>query len=277
MQEAMPTFRPHLHPRFLLTRRVGTGVFGLATCAALVGACHGLHGAGALAVAKAAEDELWRQGTPAHVRDDYQVEASELKLFLRYEAEFTYVEPGGREHRGTVDVTTMFYDPIRFNTPPGVRYDPDHPDRYVTSWQVNAGWNRLGLPLTLLVGLSAAGAGLARETRRIARRLAVLQRACPFSDWELVTLPARRVDGAHGTTAWRYVAPSEDEGALAEHEYWAGGTPLLIGEDGTSIAGLRLASAPAVVVPLADDLRPFLFSVGDAASLRASLARLAAG
>lgn len=268
------TFFPDLQPRFVLTRRIGVVVFSLMVGAALAGAAWGLVESARLFLRKSAEDELWARGVESHVPDDYAVDAHDVKLFRRYEATFRYIDARGQARPGSVDVWTWFYDPIGFNLPPRVRHDPERPERYVTSWQVERGWNRLGFPMTLLLGLGAASAAMSRELRQLARRIVRLRRECPQGEWELLTLPARVTQGQHGATICTYVGPVLGEEGHEEQGYSSGGTPLFLDGSKTRLAALRLTSDHQVVVPLADDLGPFWFSDDEAERLRTALETL---
>lgn len=267
-------YQPRLHPRFVSMDRNGRWFLGVLVLGALAIALYGFWGSVALIRAKPAEDDLWQRGTPAHVPDDYEVKARSRLIFQSYEAEFTYLDAERHARHGSLAIWTMFYDPIPFNRPPVVRYDPQHPEAFVTSWQVEAGWNRLGPPLILLLVGAAGAFGIGWELRRAGRWLAALERACPFRDWEVVTLPAWVEQGAHGTRVHRYRGPSFETGAVEDQAYGSGGTPLFVDQAQTRMAGLRCVQDPKLVVPLASDLRPFLLPATKAELLRSELAQL---
>jgi hypothetical protein len=240
--------------------------------AALFGALYGLDGITRLITSKPAEDALWARGTEAHVPDDYTVTTTSAKIFLEYEASFRYEDAVGVERPGHVDVWTVFWDPIHFNSPPRVRYDPARPESFVTSWQVDTGWNRAVFPSFLLVCSSFGCVLTLRELRGMAGRLSMLRRACPFGDWELVAFPVRAADGPHGRVVFWYT-PSPEAPPI---EFWSGGTPLFLGNGKAVMAGLRLRSEQDVIVPLANDLRPFAFSDEEARRLRDAVKALGA-
>lgn len=255
---------------FIIKYLLGSGIFALAAIAL---ALYSPYWIWTDEIGQLKRDQhVWNTGLIASSGSVGGQERSNQFILYSYDLKVSYLDVFGQPHRGECSFS-LFWTQLETNAPAAIRYNPDHPDEFVLSWEVEhmgARWGAVGLLAFGMILITACLGGLAFG---MSRKLRLVHRVSKQSDEILLDVLSRRdqiVNGTRtGSVLYSLKRPDiEGNAGHIEHIMPKGEFPLFADAAEQKIFALVSPDAPKGIWIVRRDFHPFDFTTEEIVNIR---------